>query len=219
MEYNSAMLFLTTIGLLVLLLLYLFFFKHSSRVKRNLVSSIEALNDVNVAIFSGLLAKDYDGKKFLYEKNCHDKKAKFYYAFNQSRIKKNGYAAIYQTLENIYSALITLGLVSYRVKDHATFDVIHKELYAISSGVSDALLNVKKYLVSKVPAKLGETILLESLTQLEEVYHSALQVVAADPKVFLVLIYDLRRLFECIDAMVSLIETLHAKKNDDNEFN
>jgi hypothetical protein len=136
--------------------------------------------------FSIYLMHDYLPQYFVYEKKIYQLSREFFYWIDVlsrlSERKKNKKIPV-RKLIYTFQIIMALGLLRYRVKDHTTFEVIDQELKNVLSALDDSFN--KPYFPNDLD---------ESIDRLEEVYRSALQVVAQEPLIFLFFIQDLRAL-------------------------
>jgi uncharacterized membrane protein YccC len=163
----------------------------------SLTQALQDLMDLNQAIFNGFIAVDYPAKQFEYIKKVHQKRRDFSYSISVARdlmkkIKKDKdkFTGMLCSIEHLYEIIQALGALLYRVEDHTTFQIIHKELLALSA--------------STVPA---QEALQDNIFQLEDVNHAALMVAAKDPMAFLLFIQDL---FALQKGMLRLTEAIAA---------
>ncbi len=208
--------------LIVLLLQRIFSFYCKNNTQKALAKCLTRLCELNQSIFSCLLAKDYVEKKYFYEKELHDKRNQFFYELNAARqsvknvdkARHHALGLIEKKIDYLYENFSAVSMVLYRVTDHATFDVVHKELYAIVSSISAILTEASHKLLNRDKTIIQDNLLIENIQQLEDVYQSALQVVSPDPKVFLLLIYDLRALIDALNELMKNVTLMNIKKQD-----
>jgi hypothetical protein len=177
-----------------------FIFLRRSRVlalRSLLASSLRDLLDLNQTFFSFYLHRDYNSQMFVYEKRLHENRRDFLYNITRAReflLEQPAYTAVLADIEQIYEIILALGLVLYRVHDHSTFEVAGKEFSALEIAITTALqLLAANLRTGKYGEILGQE-LPEAIRDMEEVNRNALQVVAADPLVFMLFIQDLTTL-------------------------
>jgi uncharacterized membrane protein YccC len=163
-----------------------------------LTQALQDLIDLNQAIFNCLLAADYPEKQFEYSKKVHQKRRDFSYAISVARAlmkkmkkEQDKYVDMLCAIEQLYEIIQALGTLLYRVEDHTTFQIIYKELLALSETIYQDLRALKLFLLKKTKTPPAQETLKDNIFQLEDVNHAALSVAAKDPMVFLLFIQDL----------------------------
>ena len=118
--------------------------------------------------------------------------------------KRADFIKLLQYVEQLYEILLAIGLLGYRVSDHSTFEVAHKELLALAEGVTAYLKALAAQLRRgrlAVPTNFAE-----SIQELQDINHDALVVVAPDPMVFILFIQDFYALHEVFTQMIEVID-------------
>lgn len=164
-----------------------------SDVNVALAKCLQRLSQLNQAIFTCYLTRDYFEQHYVYEKLFHDRRRDFLFAMKKFRRYKN-YEDISRHIENLYEIILSLGLLIYRVPDASTFEIASKEFYAITENLSVMFRDLSAFLLDKKDFPSLPFSLVENIQQLEEVNQSALQLVSPDPMVFLIFIQDLQAL-------------------------
>ncbi|MES2216846.1 MAG: hypothetical protein V4501_00400 [Pseudomonadota bacterium] len=199
--------------LLVAGLRWIFFHKTSARqLKWALANCLLKAASLSEAIFSVYLARDYEQRLFVYEKKLHWQRNAFLTSLVTVReslmefdnAKRPSFVKLLQSVEQIYEILLAIGLLVYRVSDHSTFEVANKELLALNEGLKAYLLALAAQLQRGQLA--APTTFTDSIQELQDINHDALQVVAPDPMVFILFIQDFMALNEIFAQMVEVID-------------
>ena len=160
---------------------------------------LQALRQLYQSIFVVYIQRDYFVNRISYEKYTAKYTTQVFQSLQKIRkalVKKD----IISHLENLYEILFSLGLLKYRILDHATFEVCELELKNINLAIVAALSEVNLNGVeSKALLRLRETI--ESF---EVVFQTTLQFITADPLFFLFFIRDLKALHDELKYLSSV---------------
>lgn len=124
---------------------------------------------------------DYFQQMYLYEKKIHKVNSKIMkcMTFLRCSIKSPN---LMDHVERLYEVIIALGELRFLVTDHATFELIHKELAVILSALKLTLKTL-----------VDQEELREHIDSLEEINRSIVQVVAPEPLVFALFINNLKQ--------------------------
>ncbi len=167
-------------------------------VRGALTQALQDLIELSQAIFNCFLAVDYPEKQFEYVKKVQQKRRDFSYSISVARAlmkkmkkDKDKYADLTCAIEALYEIIQALGTLLYRVEDHSTFQIIYKELLALSDTIYQDLRALKLFLLKKTKSAPLQDTLKDNIFQLEDVNHAAISVAAKDPMVFLLFIQDL----------------------------
>jgi len=125
-----------------------------------------------------------------------------------SAYSKKVFMPILKNVDYLYEIMLALGSSLYRVDDHSMFAVASKEFYAISASIDTRINELTENVFHKGDPVTHENILIENIPPLEEIYHSVIQVVSPEPKIFLLFIYDLYALNEAILQLFQKIDQL-----------
>ncbi len=163
-----------------------------------LTQALQDLLELNKAIFNCFLAVDYPEKQFFYAQVLHQTRRDYSFSITVARnlinkIKKRPekLSKILFDIEELGEIIQSVGTVTDRVEDHTTFQIVFKELLAIGENIYSELRAIKIYLLKKSSVPTVSDTLKENIFQLEDVNHSAVNVAAKDPMVFLLLAQDL----------------------------
>ena len=159
------------------------------------------------------LTGDYQERLFDYEKNLHHERAKYLtrYAAYRQACQTAAPADVARALlfgqqcEKIYEILSALTLAVRRSIDHSTFAVAQKELCAVSVRMMHFCLALADYLTRRRQTLPDVTGFAEDFSALQDIYQDALQVVAPDPLVFILLIHDIGALQQALLSIATLL--------------
>jgi hypothetical protein len=201
------------LGFGVAAFLQLVFFPSRSGVlaKTSLIDCFGRLSQLNRAIFSCFISRDYPQKHYLYDKELHKKRADFLFAITKAReaglkLRNGQFSLILDQVENLYEMILSLGILLHRVGDHTTFEVASVEFTALAVSIADCFQMLEdKIQYPHSPTRMDESF-TEAIFQLEEINRSALQVVAREPIVFMFFINDLNELKDTLLAVAADIE-------------
>lgn len=190
------------------------FFYHPLIARKKICLQIKAilqgLNELQKKTFLLYLRRDFSENYFANEKQFHELRAVVLIHLQkmQSLIGKSKRLSVwknsYDQLEHLFEIIISLGLLRYRIKDPATFEVCEKELQSISVNMADALVSLSRGLSTE----FSLSALDMAIVGFEEIYRSALQVVSKEPLIFLIFIQDLRAAYEELTILATEIEKI-----------
>lgn len=173
----------------------------------------KALDQLQIAILSCYIQKDYQEKKYDFEQTIHKARLNIMGTMKKLRLKigAQGQTDFLSKLENLYEIVFSLNILKYRVTDYATFEICKKEFAKISVKLSEALKQIN--LLLKHISNLSSHTMMEETAKtmgklsnqidlLEELYRSTLQVVSKDPIFFLFFIQDLMALRDQLESFI-----------------
>lgn len=149
----------------------------------------KALKKLVDDIFACFLHEDYENNLYLYEHRIHNSKTRCL-----SFIQKHAKGDDVSLMLGIYNGLMDCALLRWRVKDKSVFQICHNEMLAIKDALIAALL-------SSEPE--SSRALSASITALESLNQSVLQVAAKEPLAFILFVYSLKTLKENYFAIYS----------------
>jgi hypothetical protein len=159
---------------------------------------LHELDNMQKIIFSFYIKRNFGEDRFFHEKRLLKQTSKIMRAMKKVRDSLLDSKTI-SYLEPLYEIIFSLDLLKDRLIDHATFEICEQELKNISHGLSAFFVALKKSQVADTKMKFDNAI-----QALEIIFQNTLQVVAADPMVFLFFIKDLYALSNSLDRVTLL---------------
>jgi len=196
-------------GFGIALILQTLFFptRQINLINNELLNCINALIQLNQSHFAALIKRNYTTNIFSYEKLWHENRRAALHAFFKFRSldgakRIRGSRPLLQSLEHTYDILQSLNHLTPRITDSTTFEVAQPEFQALLTAINTQLEALETHI--KTPnTPLPHNTLPEKITQLEDVYRSALQVVVREPSMFLYFINDLKDLNRLLEQMLN----------------
>lgn len=167
------------LGMTIVIILNALFWPRAKR--RNFLLTeddcLKAILKLQTAFFEIYLKRDYQDKHYLYEKKIHRLSYQIVNFIQQTRefAVTNQDKEKTQILARLYESVLAQGHLRFRIKDYATFEIIDRELKALSENKNNFSGNI---------------------AALEDLYHNTLQVVAAEPLAFLCFIKALKDFYQ-----------------------
>lgn len=153
---------------------------------------LKSLDKLQKIIFYIYLKRNYAEQYYQYEKDLYFSSAD---AINSIlRIKKTDEKISIQ-LNKIYEIIISLASLRYRIKDHTTFEVCEKELFALTTSISNNINDLIN-LIKKKPTKHDLKNMRTSIKGFNKIYENTLQLVTNEPVQFLIFICGLKDLYK-----------------------
>lgn len=156
---------------------------------------LRTLDNMQKIIFSFYIKRNFGENRFLHEKKLLQQTSKIMRAMKRVREtledqKMTAYLA------QLYEIIFALDLLKDRLIDHATFEICEQELKAITHVLSSFINEICNNQKNGIKQKLDGVI-----QALEINFQNTIQVVSADPMVFLFFIKDLYALSNALDRI------------------
>jgi hypothetical protein len=175
-----------------------------------LTHCFRALEKLQRVFFAGYLQQDYLVRQMQYEKIIHQKRTALVSAILRMRhllSKKIDlgivYPAIFSRINHLSEIIFSLNQLRFRVKEEAVFKICAVEMQGIAE-VSGRLFNQLVKSRRKKNAFIPVDRLLDKIHDFETISNRTLQVVAAEPLVFLLFVQDLYALHDELNAVYPL---------------
>lgn len=156
------------------------------------------LDQLQRLIFSFYIQRDFGSDRFSQE-NILLKRAQSLMQALQKTRKRFTNEKLINHLELMYEIIFSLSLLKNRLIDHSTFEICERELKAIAHCLTEAFSTL-----STEPSQFKKHSLDVAIQSLEIIFSNALQVVTADPMIFLFFIQDLYSLSKSLDNFRAL---------------
>lgn len=156
------------------------------------------LDRLQQTIFNFYIQRNFGADRFYHEKQLLKHTTQVMKALAEIR-KRQDDAKLLAVLEQLYEIIYSLDLLKNRLIDHTTFEICEQELKNIKLNLSQILQKIPTQKLTKLKHQLDQAI-----QALEIIFQNTLQVVTADPLVFLFFIQDLYALANTLDHFQTL---------------
>lgn len=138
-----------------------------------------ALDQLQKLIFSFYIKRNFGENRFLHEKKLIQCTSRVMRAMQSVRLHVKDDKSIAQA-ESLYEIIFSLDLLKNRLTDHATFEICETELKKITQTLSAVFSEIQT--TQPLSTKPNFDAAIQAL---EIVFQNTLQVVSADPLIFL----------------------------------
>lgn len=180
---------------------------NEQRIKKSLANSFYALAKIQSTLFNAYLKPDYLSRQTSYAKMLHEKRTNYFRTIDKvrSRIKDHSkYMHLFLGVECLYEIICSLHLLRYRVNEYSLFEICQREMQGLEKESVNLLVKLARSFFHK-NVTLNTNELAEKIEAFERLYGRTLQVVAADPVVFLFFAQDMHSLRDKLDSIITLL--------------
>lgn len=147
--------------------------------KKKIIRCLDALNQLQIVIFTILLKRDYATNHFNYERDIHEANGAVLRALRDLRAAGQD-QSFFPLLEHSYELLLSMSSLRFRLMDFSILEMCQQELVQISEAMAQSFTTF-----SVVATIESGTALLQSL------YQKTLHVVEKEPLILAIFIENL----------------------------